>query len=168
MRPQRVALEDHRHLALLGRQRARAARTPAGRRHGSRRRRVPGNPAISRSVVVLPQPDGPSRQTSCPWSIRSETLSTTASDPNRLVRSRNSTDANRLTPCILLRVSAPGSTFAGYARGAVVGRCIYRTINISTNAAGRKARPSPQALTLSPSHRSRLRCRPCRAGYRAR
>ena len=26
-------------------------------------------PAISRSVVVLPQPDGPSRQTSCPWSI---------------------------------------------------------------------------------------------------
>ncbi len=42
------------------------SRTPAGRRHGFRRRKVPGNPAISRSVVVLPQPEGPSRQTSCP------------------------------------------------------------------------------------------------------
>src|SRR3981189_2699571 len=55
-------------------------------------------PAISRSVVVLPQPEGPSRQTSCPWSIRSDTLSTTASAPNRLVRPRNSTDANQLPP----------------------------------------------------------------------
>src|ERR1700722_3829344 len=33
--------------------------------------------------------------------MRRETLSTTASDPNRLVRSRNSTDANQITPCIL-------------------------------------------------------------------
>src|SRR5260370_8908780 len=57
-------------------------------------------PAISRSVVVLPQPDGPSRQTSCPWSIRSETLSTTASDPKRLVRPCKSTDANHITPHI--------------------------------------------------------------------
>src|SRR3982075_3113787 len=55
-------------------------------------------PAISRSVVVLPQPEGPNRQTSCPWLIRSETSSTTASDPNRLVRPRNSTDANHITP----------------------------------------------------------------------
>src|SRR6516165_106231 len=56
------------------------------------------NPAISRKVVVLPQPDGPSRQTSLPWSILSETSSTTASDPNRLVRPRNSTDATQLPP----------------------------------------------------------------------
>ena len=35
-------------------------------------------PAISRSVVVLPQPDGPSRQTSSPCSMRSDTSSTTA------------------------------------------------------------------------------------------
>jgi hypothetical protein len=35
-------------------------------------------PAISRSVVVLPQPEGPSRQTSNPCSMRSETLSTAA------------------------------------------------------------------------------------------
>src|SRR6478735_9542891 len=66
-------------------------------------------PAISRSVVVLPQPDGPSRQTSCPWSIFKETLSTTASEPNRLVRPRKSTDANRLTPTLwFLHGSAPG------------------------------------------------------------
>src|ERR1700730_15988752 len=57
-------------------------------------------PAISRSVVVLPQPDGPSRQTSCPWSIFSETSSTTASDPNRLVRPRKSTDANQVPPYV--------------------------------------------------------------------
>ena len=35
-------------------------------------------PAISRKVVVLPQPDGPSRQTSSPCSMRSDTSSTTA------------------------------------------------------------------------------------------
>src|SRR5690348_5048968 len=64
-------------------------------------------PAISRSVVVLPQPEGPSRQTSCPWSILRETLSTTASEPNRLVRPRKSTDANRLLPRFL-HGSAPG------------------------------------------------------------
>src|SRR5438093_8821595 len=64
-------------------------------------------PAISRSVVVLPQPEGPSRQTSCPWSIFKETLSTTASEPNRLVRPRKSTDANRLTPTLVrARISA--------------------------------------------------------------
>src|SRR5437660_6663373 len=50
-------------------------------------------PAISRRVVVLPQPEGPSRQTSSPCSMRSDTLSTTAAAPYRLVRPRNSTDA---------------------------------------------------------------------------
>src|SRR5436309_5865978 len=54
-------------------------------------------PAISRSVVVLPQPEGPSRHTSWPWSIRSETLSTTASSPKRLVRPRSSTDATHFS-----------------------------------------------------------------------
>ena len=39
------------------------------------------NPAISRSVVVLPQPDGPSRQTSLPCSMVSEMSSTTAGSP---------------------------------------------------------------------------------------
>src|SRR5690242_13322456 len=65
------------------------------------------NPAISRNVVVLPQPEGPSRQISCPWSILSETLSTTASDPNRLVSLRNSTDANQITPSSLCQRAFP-------------------------------------------------------------
>ena len=39
------------------------------------------NPAISRKVVVLPQPDGPSRQTSCPCSIRNDTSSTATALP---------------------------------------------------------------------------------------
>src|SRR5438445_3925010 len=72
-------------------------------------------PAISRSVVVLPQPDGPSRQTSCPWSIRSETLSTTASDPKRLVRPRKSTDANHITPHLrVLYLNTPAPLSAAY------------------------------------------------------
>ena len=50
-------------------------------------------PAISRSVVVLPQPDGPSRQTSVPCSIVIETSSTTAFGPYFFVNPRSSTDA---------------------------------------------------------------------------
>ena len=50
-------------------------------------------PAISRSVVVLPQPDGPSRQTSVPCSIVIEMLSTTACGPYFFVNPRSSTDA---------------------------------------------------------------------------
>ncbi len=38
-------------------------------------------PAISRKVVVLPQPEGPSRQTSWPCSTRSETPSTATALP---------------------------------------------------------------------------------------
>src|SRR5258705_8081706 len=106
-------------------------------------------PAISRSVVVLPQPEGPSRQTSWPWSIRSETLSTTASSPNRLVRPRNSTDANRLSLPFSWRVflsqnrcppsgQAQGHAFAEYARPHRLRHLIYRWINISTNEGGPK------------------------------
>src|SRR5689334_19271080 len=50
-------------------------------------------PAIRRSVVVLPQPDGPSRQTRLPCTIVSDTSSTTAFGPYFLVNLRNSTDA---------------------------------------------------------------------------
>src|ERR1039458_5358983 len=55
-------------------------------------------PAISRNVVVLPQPDGPSRQTRWPCSMVSEISSTTATVPYRLVRPRNSTDATQVLP----------------------------------------------------------------------
>src|SRR6188508_1025657 len=53
-------------------------------------------PAINRSVVVLPQPDGPSRQTSVPCSIVIETLSTTAWAPYFFVNPRSSTDATAI------------------------------------------------------------------------
>src|ERR1700730_9458477 len=53
-------------------------------------------PAIRRKVVVLPQPDGPSRQTNRPWSIRNETSSTTANASYRLVKFRSSTDATQV------------------------------------------------------------------------
>src|SRR6476660_9866902 len=56
------------------------------------------NPAISRKVVVLPHPDGPSRQTRWPCSMVSDMSSTTATVPYRLVKSRNSTDATRFLP----------------------------------------------------------------------
>src|SRR6202521_3492201 len=68
------------------------------------------NPAISLSVVVLPQPEGPSRHTSKPCSIRSDTSSTAATEPKRLVKPRNSTDATRLPlwPCRMYSRSAAG------------------------------------------------------------
>src|SRR5260370_40298626 len=52
-------------------------------------------PAIRRNVVVLPQPEGPSRQTSSPCSMRSDTSSTTAVLSYRFVKFRSSTDATQ-------------------------------------------------------------------------
>src|SRR5262245_58495154 len=49
-------------------------------------------PASSRSAVVLPQPEGPSRHTSVPWAISSDTLSRATASPKRLVRPRRTTD----------------------------------------------------------------------------
>src|SRR2546430_6324889 len=46
-------------------------------------------PAIMRSSVVLPQPDGPSSVKSSPSPISSETRSTAVAAPNRLVTSRS-------------------------------------------------------------------------------
>src|SRR6266849_10101788 len=50
-------------------------------------------PAIKRKVVVLPQPDGPSRHIRRPWSIAKFTLSTTVNGPYFLVSPHSSTDA---------------------------------------------------------------------------
>ena len=41
------------------------------------------NPAISRSVVVLPQPDGPRKEWNEPRGISKDTASTAATSPNR-------------------------------------------------------------------------------------
>ena len=82
---------------------------------------------------------------------RSETSSTTASDPNRLVRPRNSTDANRVSPCpCRAQLRCAGSTdhadldatknpFHLYGIRAPERPLIYRQINISTNAGATKS-----------------------------
>src|ERR1051325_1362334 len=44
------------------------------------------NPAIMRSVVVLPQPDGPRNTTNSPFAISSERSPTTVVSPNDFVR----------------------------------------------------------------------------------
>src|SRR4051794_9856339 len=53
-------------------------------------------PAISRSSVVLPQPDGPSRVTNSPRSTDSETPSTAATASNRLRSPTSSSDTGCL------------------------------------------------------------------------
>src|SRR5215469_3534241 len=49
------------------------------------------NPAIIRSDVVLPQPDGPSSDRNSPLRTFKLTALTAVSEPNRLVTARNST-----------------------------------------------------------------------------
>src|SRR5438552_1864957 len=112
------------------------------------------NPAISRNVVVLPQPEGPSRQTSWPWSIRNETSSTTASDPNRLVRPRKSTDAKQRSSLIL--------------RGAPLSAS-YLSLDQYKHecGGGGKAQAALTGLHFRRASRSRPRRRPCHGGYRA-
>src|SRR6266496_1580487 len=109
------------------------------------------NPASSRSVVVLPQPDGPNRQTSCPWSIRKETSSTTASDPNRLVRPRKSTDANQCLPVLSHGSAAALGILIAFSSEVGTGS---REENASKKDQSTKNRAAKrlQAPTLSPSH----------------
>src|SRR6266568_7567784 len=45
-------------------------------------------PAMARSSVVLPQPDGPRKQTNSPLVISSEIFESAVKRPNRLLRSR--------------------------------------------------------------------------------
>ncbi len=54
------------------------------------------SPAIRRSVVVLPQPDGPSSVTSVPGSMVNDTSLTAVTPPYSLETLRNSTDAGPL------------------------------------------------------------------------
>ena len=49
-------------------------------------------PAIIRSVVVLPHPDGPSREKNSPLTMSRSSPSTTVVPPKTLVRPRSETD----------------------------------------------------------------------------
>ena len=55
------------------------------------------NPARSRNVVVLPQPEGPSSETSCPGSIARLRSSTAATVPKYFV-TRSSATADMVPP----------------------------------------------------------------------
>ena len=68
-RHQRRLLEDEADLASAGGRRRRSGRPTASR---SCRRSASPRPAMMRSAVDLPQPDGPSRLTNSPWPISSD------------------------------------------------------------------------------------------------
>ena len=78
---QRVGLEDDAEVALRGRQPRDIAAADLDRA----RRPATSRPAITRSSVVLPQPEGPRKQTSLPLSTSSETSSSAVNAPKRLV-----------------------------------------------------------------------------------
>src|SRR3954469_2483719 len=65
------------------------------------------NPATRRSAVVFPQPDGPSRHTSCPCGISRVTSSRAVWLPYLLVRLRRMTDDN-VPPMLRPAASATG------------------------------------------------------------
>ena len=82
---ERVVLEDHAHVAALGRDPGAVPLTarPSIR---TRRRRAARSPAISRSIVVLPQPLGPSTASISPRSTRQAAVVRRPSTaPKRLV-----------------------------------------------------------------------------------
>src|SRR4029453_12237135 len=70
------------------------------------------NPPIMRSVVVLPHPLGPSRTTSSPSSIASETSRTNQCPPHRLhppsTRSRDTGSEHRGQPDVPVRENHAG------------------------------------------------------------
>ena len=68
MGEQRVVLEDHVDGPFVGR----VAWSRRGRGAGSGRRSGSSNPPIIRSVVVLPQPDGPSSEKNSPRGLDQE------------------------------------------------------------------------------------------------
>ena len=79
MRKQRVGLEHHAHVALVHRQSV-MSRPPTWTRPSS----GSSKPAIMRSVVVLPQPDGPSSEKNSPAAMSSVTSSTATTRPSNV------------------------------------------------------------------------------------
>ena len=66
------------------------------------------SPAIMRSVVVLPQPEGPSKVTRVPAAIVNEMSLTAATSPYSLLTFRNSIDAAFMAWMIVLIVCSIG------------------------------------------------------------
>ena len=57
-------------------------------------------PAIIRSVVVLPQPDGPSSEKNSPRAMSRSSASTTVSSPKTLVSPRRLTAVSVVESCL--------------------------------------------------------------------
>ena len=75
------------------------------------------SPAMSRSVVDLPQPDGPSKAASCLGRTRKLTPSTAGSDPHALLTERSSTSAKTVSNTSLRgKVFAPDRAAQGQLR----------------------------------------------------
>src|SRR3954466_3017979 len=108
------------------------------------------NPAIKRNVVVLPQPDGPNKQTNWPCSMRKDTPSTAVAAPNRLPRAFNSTEAKSTPlPYTLFKIATAryihrlleGPADAGaenlrQARGCRRSHCVQQPHKIERRVAG--------------------------------
>src|SRR5476651_194821 len=60
-------------------------------------RSTPSNPATMRNKVVLPQPEGPSRETNSPWPTPRSTPSSTVAAPKDLVAPETSRKARSAT-----------------------------------------------------------------------
>src|SRR6185436_3630536 len=120
-------------------------------------------PAIRRSVVVLPQPDGPSRQTRLLCAIVSDTSSTTASGPYFLVNPRNSTDAT-FPPVIDRDVVRTPQTIGCYSPSWINPPSGIALIEAGSRASARTPllRPRPHGRCRSNGHRpdSRNAARP--------
>src|SRR5256714_9669625 len=110
------------------------------------------NPAISRSNVVLPQPDGPSSAKNPPRSIDNDTRSTAGAAPNRLLAwmmSRSAIDRAALGSAARLH-AAPGA-----GAGALIGaRC--RQVDIQ-QPAHRFGRVDAGIVADLPLHQRRRR-----------
>ena len=105
VREERVVLEDHVDRPLVGRH----VGDVGSRRCGSSPSVGSSKPPIIRSSVVLPQPEGPSREKNSPRRIASETSSTATKSPKRLLTRSISTlvslvtGASRATPSPMCR-----------------------------------------------------------------
>ena len=112
VREQRVGLEDRVDVALV--RRVVVTSSPP---RWTRPAVGSSNPPIMRSVVVLPQPDGPSIAKKLPRGISRSSSSTAVMSPNRLVTLRSAMSAVPVVP-------------ASAAAGAVVSSPIARTLRL--------------------------------------
>src|SRR6266446_3061784 len=80
------------------------------------------NPAIIRSVVVLPEPEAPSKVRNSPPAISSVRSSTAAKSPKRFERCRNSRIGSRNVSCRRVTFPRSSAEVSGVSTGALLRR----------------------------------------------